>query len=740
MGGDRENESTTSSTGHEKIKTTNTVVAQAEKAIAADSQPVKARSPFRFTWKVDRFSQMNTKKLYSDVVEVGGYKWRALIFPKGNNVDYLSMYLDVADSASLPYGWCTYAQFGMTLVNQIMNMFSLRKDSQHLFNPQQSDWGFTSFIPLSELNDPSRGYLVNDTLVVEVEVLVRSNPDENGTAEHSRGRLKKEEADLNTIIKVVRDEDLAEQIGKDIYFDLVDHDKVKSFCVRKHTSFKVFKEEVAKEFGIPARFQRFWLWEKRQNHTFRPSRPLTHIEEAQSVGQLRAVRNVVEAELKLFLEVQRGRDLRPIAPLKRRGGNILLFFKLYDSEKEELRYVGRLLVNGTGKPSEILTRLNKLAGYNPDEEIRLYEEIKFEPNVMCEPVDKNLTFNRNQLENGDIICFQKAPVMDNEKHICYPDVPSYLEYVHNRQVPFSPLATESEDENSLEELNKNILAEEMIVDKIIEAQQSKRDIETTYDEGTSKSNSSKLVSIDLEEIDAMIDEDVIAAIDKVLSGRITLSLKSQHSVQRQEVAELDPNLPEQLLQELRDIAFKEDLVEKFKEGLTPKVNFDAVKEKIDANADLFSSNQLEQVSVVVDLLNNMVRMFEKLENLKKELDSAKKSTSQDNEALKETRQKILTSRTSFTNHQTQLDSLDSQIADLKAKLKKLQVERAKISEVQDQEKDKITSYNKEVKSIFHRLANDQIKLKSVEDEIPEARTELENHEKLYRIFKATPPF
>jgi hypothetical protein len=54
---------------------------------------------------------------------------RALIFPKGNNVDYLSMYLDVADSASLPYGWCTYAQFGMTLVNQIMNMFSLRKGS-----------------------------------------------------------------------------------------------------------------------------------------------------------------------------------------------------------------------------------------------------------------------------------------------------------------------------------------------------------------------------------------------------------------------------------------------------------------------------------------------------------------------------------------------------------------------------------------------------------------------------------
>jgi chromosome segregation ATPase len=100
----------------------------------------------------------------------------------------------------------------------------------------------------------------------------------------------------------------------------------------------------------------------------------------------------------------------------------------------------------------------------------------------------------------------------------------------------------------------------------------------------------------------------------------------------------------------------------------------------------------------------------------------------------------LTSKTSFTNHQTQLNSIDAQIADLKTKLEKLQGDRAKITEIQDLEKDKITSLNKEVKSIFHRLADEQIKLKSVEDQIPEAQTELESHERLYRIFKATPPF
>lgn len=46
-------------------------------------------------------------------------------------------------------------------------------DTQHQFNTRESDWGFTSFMPLGELYDPNRGYLVNDTLLVEAEVIVR---------------------------------------------------------------------------------------------------------------------------------------------------------------------------------------------------------------------------------------------------------------------------------------------------------------------------------------------------------------------------------------------------------------------------------------------------------------------------------------------------------------------------------------------------------------------------------------
>jgi ubiquitin carboxyl-terminal hydrolase 7 len=52
---------------------------------------------------------------------------RILIFPRGNNVEFLSMYLDVADSGVLPYGWTRYAQFSLSVVNQIHNKFTIRK-------------------------------------------------------------------------------------------------------------------------------------------------------------------------------------------------------------------------------------------------------------------------------------------------------------------------------------------------------------------------------------------------------------------------------------------------------------------------------------------------------------------------------------------------------------------------------------------------------------------------------------
>ncbi|PIN20931.1 Ubiquitin carboxyl-terminal hydrolase [Handroanthus impetiginosus] len=776
---------------------------------AAENQPAVDPRIIKYTWTIQNFSRLNVRKQYSGVFEYNDCKWRILIFPRGNNADYLSIYLDVADSAILPYGWSRCAHFSLAVVNQVNSKYSIRRETRHQFNARESDWGFASFMPLGELYDPTRGYLVHDVCIIEAEVAVfrsmdnwfydskketgfvglknqgatcymnsllqtlyhipyfrkavyhmptngidqpsasiplalqclfyklqhsdgtveteeltksfgwdtydaflqhdvqelnrvlcekleekmkrtvvegaiqhlfeghqknyiecvnvdyksgrkesfydlqldvkgcpdvyasfdkyvaveqldgdnkyhaeqyglqdakkgvlfidfppvlqlhlkrfeydavhnimvkvndryefpleldldrdngkylspdadgkvrnlytlhsvlvhsggvhgghyyafirptlssqwykfddervtkedinnaledlyggeehamQTNPginsipfkftkhsnaymlvyiresdkdrilcnvDEKDIAEHLRERVKKEqeekeqrkreraEAHAYMIVKVACDIDFARQIGRDIFFDLVDHDKVRSIRVQKLMPFSIFKEEIAKEFRVPVQFQRFWLWARRQNHTYRPNRPLTLLEEAQSVGYLKELsNNVRNDEVNLFLEVELGRDLQPV-PLRpyKEEDDILLFFKLYDPEKEELRYAGRLFVKSSGKPIDILSKLNELAGYALDEEIELYEEIKFEPSIMCEPIDKRFTFKSSQLEDGDIVCFQKSLSAETSQRLRCPDVPSFLVYQHNVQVVhFRSLEKPNEDE------------------------------------------------------------------------------------------------------------------------------------------------------------------------------------------------------------------------------------------------------------------------------------------------------
>lgn len=56
---------------------------------------------------------------------------RILMFPKGNNVDFLSIYLDAADAVSLPIGWSRFAKFKLVLINQVDGKVTVKKGIFH---------------------------------------------------------------------------------------------------------------------------------------------------------------------------------------------------------------------------------------------------------------------------------------------------------------------------------------------------------------------------------------------------------------------------------------------------------------------------------------------------------------------------------------------------------------------------------------------------------------------------------
>ena len=57
----------------------------------------------------------------------GGCARRLLIFPKGNGCDFLSVYLDVADTELLPAGWSRRASFVLTVVSSKDPTLSVKK-------------------------------------------------------------------------------------------------------------------------------------------------------------------------------------------------------------------------------------------------------------------------------------------------------------------------------------------------------------------------------------------------------------------------------------------------------------------------------------------------------------------------------------------------------------------------------------------------------------------------------------
>ncbi|CAI5981478.1 unnamed protein product [Closterium sp. NIES-64] len=232
--------------------------------------------------------------------------------------------------------------------------------------------------------------------------------------------------------------------------------------------FADFQREVERKVGVPVAGQRFWLWARRQNHTYRPKRPLSAEEEGMTVRQLRdSVSKAHRKDLRVFLEGLPTPPNRPVAPLHERAkDDILLFLKFYNPLTETLSagtYVGRLFVNLGQAPADVRGKINEMCGLAPTDDILLFEEIKYEPSVMCEAMDCTVTFKGGQLDDGDIICVQRAKQLAQEGavgtagsggsavRVRYPDVPSFLEYVRNRHVVhFRRLEKPTEDAFCLE--------------------------------------------------------------------------------------------------------------------------------------------------------------------------------------------------------------------------------------------------------------------------------------------------
>ncbi|KAK8555985.1 hypothetical protein V6N13_070057 [Hibiscus sabdariffa] len=122
-----------------------------------------------YTWKIEKFSQINKRELCSNAFEVGGYKWYIIIYPQGCDVcNHLSLFLCVANHDKLLPGWSRFAQFTIAVVNKDPKK-SKYSDTLHRFWEKEHDWGWKKFMELSKVYD---GFIESDTLIIKAQVQV----------------------------------------------------------------------------------------------------------------------------------------------------------------------------------------------------------------------------------------------------------------------------------------------------------------------------------------------------------------------------------------------------------------------------------------------------------------------------------------------------------------------------------------------------------------------------------------
>ncbi|KAL3524901.1 hypothetical protein ACH5RR_013273 [Cinchona calisaya] len=152
------------------------------------SMEIRDASPADYLLKIDNFSillESGIEKHESNEFECGGYKWKLILYPKGcnkrNGDDHISLYLTLAEPGSLAAGFEINAVFSFFIYNQISdNYLTVRGHGLVVgrirrFHLTKTEWGMSKFISHKTLEDPSRGYLVDDTCVFGVEVFVIKN-------------------------------------------------------------------------------------------------------------------------------------------------------------------------------------------------------------------------------------------------------------------------------------------------------------------------------------------------------------------------------------------------------------------------------------------------------------------------------------------------------------------------------------------------------------------------------------
>lgn len=286
--------------------------------------------------------------------------------------------------------------------------------------------------------------------------------EERAAAE--KRRKERDEAHLYMNVQVASEETFRNYHGTDLIpWGSTDEDldpaAPKIYRLLKTMSVRDFTEYIAEQQGADVELIRPWIMVNRQNGTIRPDQPLIWPEMTlQAAADKFSTRN---SGFRVFMEeTDRGPDGAPIwgnedfgpppsptvngttGALQQQKPPIIIFLKHFDVDQQKLEGVGHVYMNPLDKAIDLTAPILQMMGWQAGDGLDLFEEIKMN---YIEPMKPKNTLDASEIQDGDIICFQRhlseaetAAIRQTSPTACL-SAPQYYDFLINRMfVTFTP--------------------------------------------------------------------------------------------------------------------------------------------------------------------------------------------------------------------------------------------------------------------------------------------------------------
>ncbi|KAL7145557.1 hypothetical protein ABFS83_07G092500 [Erythranthe nasuta] len=121
--------------------------------------------PFKRDWKIPNFSKLGNP-WESEEFTAGGQKWKIRLYSKGREeaASHISIFLQRLGSERVQ------VSYTLCIKNQVSDQHKKRTETDHLFIITDTTWGWDKLIEIATMNDPEKGYIVNDSCLIHVEI------------------------------------------------------------------------------------------------------------------------------------------------------------------------------------------------------------------------------------------------------------------------------------------------------------------------------------------------------------------------------------------------------------------------------------------------------------------------------------------------------------------------------------------------------------------------------------------